>query len=163
MIIALFLVAILARAVVLVFDEIRRAPAGYEDEDGFHFGIHPNCAVLISNQTTEPAADFMALEDKVLQRLENKPAGSMLHSRIPWIIKGAGIAALFVALSGFLPKPYKNIEITTPRPKTAAPSIQAFAEADLPSNNWRERSSARITSEPSRLIQTFCQRSTRAE
>ena len=163
MIIALFTVAVMARAIVLVFDEISKAPSGYQDKMGFHFGIHPECAAPAADESMHAVPDFVALRDQCSVPFEGEPAGPTIRAQIPWFIRNVGIAALFVVLMVSLPKEDKILEMRTSRSEFAAASIPPLPQPESAPNNRQEETIARIRSEPSRLIQTFCQRSTRAE
>jgi hypothetical protein len=136
MIIVLFLIGFVAVATAIGVFYATKAPIGYEDEEGFHYGWQHggvrNDAAFVHKKTASP----------------------LIFLQLRWAKSGLGLAALFIVLLAVSPEAYENNEN-----RAALRKSQEAELDDLPES----LESTVIQSESSRLFQTLCQRFSQIE
>src|SRR5688572_9710906 len=97
MIIALFLIGLAAATIAAGLAFVTKAPIGYEDDSGFHYGS-PSC---LGSDASRILFNTASLKD-------SPPAEEIVTIpnliRIQWVRPALGLAALFVMLLVLLPE-----------------------------------------------------------
>jgi hypothetical protein len=132
MLIALFLIGLIAMAAVVLFCALK-APKGYEDERGFHF-------------------DLPKVRADDLPSLQNRITASIVFLQFRWAKPALGLAVLFVMLLVLSPAAHDNNTNKTPTPTGAVLKPSEFGDS---------ASTVKATvsgGESSQIFQTLCQR-----
>lgn len=118
-------------AILLFF--IQKSPVGFQDETGFHFGSFDGCATR-QGITNVPSG---RLEDRSSTQFLDE-LFRPLFPRLPQLIKGFGLAALFIGLV-VLPRTTNNVkqlamhdspEIKTGVPGEDSPAMEIDSKAE---------------------------------
>lgn len=152
MIIALFLISLIALTIALGLVALK-APIGYQDEAGFHFGCR-NGITVTSNVLSDLSFDPIQASTSDSWH-EDETVKTPFILRIPWLKPALGMAALFVLLVS-LPMAQRNDETLM----VATQNITSEQD-ETASNNQLETTVAGQRS--SKFVQTLCQRFNQVE
>lgn len=141
MIIALFLIGLAGITIALGLAFAPKAPIGYEDDNGFHYGS-PTCLGSDASRTLF-----------ITDSLQNIPPEGVVTPpnliRIQWMRPALGLAALFVMLLVLLPENQEK-----GKPITFSKNF-VIPQAETPIT---QIPTAITSGESSRLVQKLCQR-----
>lgn len=102
--IAFLFIGVIAALLGMFLFFINRSPAGYQDENGFHFGYQYGGALPKTENFLHPV---LSARQKI--QVEKECSDPFTFLRFPWLFRGFGLTALLVSLV-ILPKSVQNTD-----------------------------------------------------